>query len=388
MAKSFLVDPEDVRQRLSTRYRAGHRRWLEGGGDWPLTLPLGAPSEREAREHKALVQAWLAQWQAWRGAGEVVWVERRWPILGTQYVPERIILRDARQIAMWLGQLERWQRAEQRYAVMAERWPRLVGGLAKYFDLLADYSEDDFRKLSAMLEWLESHPNSGLYIRQLPVPGVDTKWLASRRALIAEIFSVIQASADRVVEFYAVTGIRREPTLMRLRLLDSGARQVIGGLGDISAPAEEIAQLSLPLRRIFIVENLQTGLAFTELPGSAVFMGLGYAVELLSLIPWLRQLPCFYWGDLDTHGFAILNRIRCYLPDIHSILMDEAALLDHRDLWGQEDKPVRADLPMLTGAERGLYNNISSHRWAPRLRLEQERIPWIYAWQRLSCIAT
>src|SRR3990170_452020 len=117
MAKSFLVDPEDVRQRLSTRYRAGHRRWLEGGGDWPLTLPLGAPSEREAREHKALVQAWLAQWQAWRGAGEVVWVERRWPILGTQYVPERIILRDARQIAMWLGQLARWQRAEQPYAV-------------------------------------------------------------------------------------------------------------------------------------------------------------------------------------------------------------------------------------------------------------------------------
>lgn len=386
MAKSFLVDPEDVRQRLSTRYRTGHRRWLEGGGDWPLSLPLGTPSEREAREHKVAVQAWLAQWQAWRGAGEVVWAERRWPALGTQSVPERVILRDATQVATWLGQLERWQRAKQRYIAMTERWPLLVESLAKHFDVLADYSEDDFRRLSAMLEWLESHPDSGLYIRQLSVAGVDTKWLTGRRALVTELFSVIRTAADRAVEFYAVTGIRREPFLMRLRLLDPDARRVIGGLGDITAPAEEIAQLSFPLRRIFIVENLQTGLAFTELPGSAVFMGLGYAVELFGLIPWLQQLPCFYWGDIDTHGFAILNRLRCYLPEARSILMDETTLLDHRDLWGQEDKPVGAELPLITGQERGLYNDLCRHRWGSRLRLEQERISWAYAWTRLSAV--
>lgn len=388
MAKSFLVNPEDVRQRLSTRYRTGHRRWLEGGGDWPLSLPLGTPSEREAREHSAAVQAWLAQWQAWRGEGEVVWAERRWPVLGTQSVPERVVLRDAVQVATWLGQAERWQRAGQRYAVMTERWPRLVGSLAKHFDVLADYSEEDFQRLSAMLEWLELHPDSRLYIRQLPVVGVDTKWLAGRRALVTELFSVIRVATDQSADFYVLTGIRREPVSMRLRLLDPDVRRMVGGLGDISAPAEEIARLSLELRRIFIVENLQTGLAFENLPGSAVFMQLGYAVDLFGIIPWLRHLPCYYWGDLDTHGFAILNRLRHYLPWARSILMDETTLLDNRDLWGQEDKPVGADLPLLTDEERGLYNDLCRHRWGSRLRLEQERIPWAYASQRLRVAAT
>ena len=386
MAKSFLVDPADVRQRLLTRYRAGHRRWLEDGGDWPLSLPLGAPSEREAREHSAVVQVWVAQWQAWRGAGEIVWVERRWPALGTQSVPERVILRNAGQVAAWLDQSDRWQRASQRFSSMTEHWPRLLGRLAKHFDVLADYSEDDFQRLSAMLEWLESHPDSGLYARQLPVVGVDTKWLAGRRALIAELFSVIQDAEDGEKEFYAITGIRREPSLLRFRLLDPEARRAIGGLGDITAPAEEIAQLMLPLQRIFIVENLQTGLAFTDLPGSAVLMGLGYAVESLDIISWLRSLPVYYWGDLDTHGFAILNRLRCYLPEAHSILMDEATLLDHRDMWGHEEKPVGAELPLLVGEERDLYHDLCRHRWGSRLRLEQERISWAYAWKRLSAI--
>ncbi|NOR71388.1 MAG: hypothetical protein GQ532_17115, partial [Methylomarinum sp.] len=33
-----------------------------------------------------------------------------------------------------------------------------------------------------------------------------------------------------------------------------------------------------------------------------------------------------YWGDLDTHGFAILSRLRHYYPQVKSILMDEKTL--------------------------------------------------------------
>jgi len=388
MAKSFLVDPEGVRQRLSTRYRAGHRRWLEGGGDWPLSFRLGTPSEREAREHMTAVRAWLAQWQAWSGVGEVVWVARRWSTLGTQSVPERVILRDAGQVATWLGQLDRWQRAVQRYAVMAERWPRLIGGLAKHFDVLADYPEDDFQRLKAMLEWLASHPDSGLYVRQLSVAGVDTKWLTNRRSLIVELFSVLRAAEGRSADFYVSTGIRREPVTMRFRILDPDARRMVGGLEDISAPVEEIARMSLSLRRVFIIENLQTGLAFPDLPGCVVFMGLGYAVELFGMIPWLQHLSCHYWGDLDTHGFAILNRLRHYLPAAQSILMDEATLLGHRYLWVQEEKPVSAALPLLSDTERRLYSDICRHRWGMRVRLEQERISWPYALRCLHVVTT
>ncbi len=384
MAKSLLIDPDGLRERLRKVYRSSRRRWLEGTGAWPLSIPLGVPTERQARDHLAEVQAWQSRWHTWRGEGEIVWAERRWSGLGTQKLPERVLFHAPRQVATWIGEAERWQRATERHALMTKNWPRLVGILSSYFDVLSDYSEDDFKRLSDMLKWLETHPDSGLYIRQLPVTGVDTKWLEARKGLITGLLRAIRAKGADDVDFVGLSGIRREPVLMRTRLLDAGVRHITGGLGDITAPVEEIARLHLPLRRIYIVENLQTGLAFGELPGAAVFMRLGYAVDLFGEIEWLRQLPCYYWGDLDTHGFAILNRLRHYLPHAQSLLMDEATLLAHQGLWGQENDPTsNAELTLLTNEERRLYEDICSNRWGARLRLEQERIPWGYAWERL-----
>jgi hypothetical protein len=384
MAKSLLIDPDGVRDRLRKVYRASRRRWLEGTGAWPLSIPLGVPTERQTNDRLAEVQTWQSRWHTWRGEGEIVWVDRRWSGLGTQKLPERVLLHAPRQVAIWIGELERWQRATERHALMTAHWPLPAGTLPGYYDMLADYSEDDFQRLIAILNWLKEHPDSGLNIRQLPVTGVDTKWLESRKTLVAGLLRAIRPESGEDLDFYGLTGIRREPVLMRIRLLDAGVRHIAGGIGDITAPAEEIARLHLPLHRVYIVENLQTGLAFGELPGAAVFMRLGYAVDLFDKIPWIRQLSCYYWGDLDTHGFAILNRLRYYLPHAKSLLMDQTTLLAHRSFWGQEDSPkLDAELPLLTNNEQLLYRDLCNNRWGTNIRLEQERIPWEYAWERL-----
>lgn len=388
MAKSLLIDPDGVRERLRKVYRSSRRRWLEGTGAWPLSIPLGVPTERQARDHLAEVQTWQSRWHTWRGDCEIVWAERRWSGLGTQKLPERVLLHDPRQVAIWIGEMERWQRATERYALMTENWPRLIGTLSSYFEVLSDYTEDDYKRLFDMLTWLEAHPHSGMYIRQLPVAGVDTKWLSARKALIAGLLRAIRSEYSDDVDFFELIGIRHEPVLIRLRLLDAGISEATGGLQDITAPVEEIARLQLSLHRVYIVENLQTGLAFGELSGAAVFMRLGYAVDLLDKISWLRQLPCYYWGDLDTHGFAILNRLRHYVPHAQSLLMDQATLLAHQSFWGQEDSPVLdAKLPLLTNDEQLLYRDLCNNRWGTNLRLEQERIPWEYAWGRLCDVS-
>jgi len=49
-----------------------------------------------------------------------------------------------------------------------------------------------------------------------------------------------------------------------------------------------------------------------------------------------------YWGDLDTHGFAILNQLRAWLPQTRSFLMDRQTLVEHRDRWGREPAPTAA----------------------------------------------
>jgi hypothetical protein len=165
-----------------------------------------------------------------------------------------------------------------------------------------------------------------------------------------------------------------------MRMLDQEIRNQVGGLGDISAPCDGLAALNILVSRVFVVENLQTGLAFPDMPGTVVIMRLGYNVDALAKLPWIARAQCIYWGDLDTHGFAILNRARTYLPQLQSVLMDEGTLLTHKALWGEEKAPHPADeLPQLTDAEQAVYRGIKKHLWGQNVRLEQERIAWGYA---------
>lgn len=39
-------------------------------------------------------------------------------------------------------------------------------------------------------------------------------------------------------------------------------------------------------------------------------LGAGYGWQALAQAKWLNQCEIYYWGNLDTHGFAILDRLR------------------------------------------------------------------------------
>ncbi|MCG6860528.1 MAG: DUF2220 family protein [Chromatiaceae bacterium] len=382
MPAARRLDQAAVARRLSVHYRNRRREWLAGSGTWPLTVPLHPPTEREAARDLGAARGWIATWQSWQGPGEVVWTERTWSSLGTQRLPERLLLHNAEQVADWIGERERWSSAITRHRVLSERFPTLDVHLGSHYDWLADSSETEVERLAAVLARLSKHPDSGLYIRQLPIAGVDTKWISANRALVT---GLLRALLGREGDLFQLAGLRREPVLLRMRLLDPQLRTSVGGLDDVTAPIEQIAALALQPSRVFIVENLQTGLAFAELPGSLVFMGKGYAVDVFGAIPWLRDVVCHYWGDIDTHGLAILDRLRDYLPQARSLLMNETTLLDHRDLWVQEARPLGPqDLANLDDAEKALYDSLVGNRWETSLRLEQERIAWDYAWERIA----
>lgn len=377
------LDPEAVVQRLCRHFARHRGAWLEGRGDWPLEIPLHPPTEREAGRDLDGVRAWIAVWQAWRGPGEVVWTERAWASLGRQRVPERVRLHGAEEAADWIGEGERWRRALSRTDRIIGRFPLLAGHLGRHFDWLADSPGAELQRLTAVLAALSRGGGAGRYIRQLPIRGVDSKWIGANRARVTELLRpLLDRPADG--DLWSLTGLRREPVLLRMRLLDPVLRGQLGGLGDITAPVEQLAALALRPARVFIVENLQTGLAFTDLPGGIVFMGQGYAVEHFGRIPWLRDAACWYWGDLDTHGLAILDRLRGYLPAVRSLLMDQATLLEYRALWTLEARPRHDALGRLLADERMVHQALVEDRWGEGVRLEQERIDWGHAWKRIQ----
>ncbi|WP_434081270.1 Wadjet anti-phage system protein JetD domain-containing protein [Sanguibacter sp. Z1732] len=213
-----------------------------------------------------------------------------------------------------------------------------------------------------MLTWLVDHPDSRMYIRQLPIRGVDTKWTKNHRGLVSGLHRAVTARAD--------LGLAGMPDLVRARFLDP-ALAPAPGLLDLSAPASQLDGLQVEPSGVLVVENLETLVALPHFPGVVVVLGSGHAVDRLPAIGWLRRARLWYWGDLDSHGFAILDRFRAHCPQVISVLMDTGTLQRHRDLWVPDPKPTRAELTRLTEAEA---STLAMLRAEGDVRLEQERL--------------
>ena len=121
-----------------------------------------------------------------------------------------------------------------------------------------------------------------------------------------------------------------------------------------------MAKLALAPRFAVIVENETTHLSVEVPDDGVVIWGRGFDVDAAGRLPWLADADVLYWGDIDTHGFAILDRLRARLPQARSVLMDRETLLAHRDRWVGEDRPTAAVLARLNPDERDLYAELVS----------------------------
>jgi hypothetical protein len=390
MAKKLLF-PDDVRLSLRRRYTSQHCSWLATGGSWPLSVALTTLTERDAAVDVSLVRSWVEAWASWNAGGNVAWAETCWPKLGVQRLPVRLDLTTPIEVAELIEEGTRYARAAERYAHFGAMWPALTGSsmLARHFDVLADYTPDDYERLLQVLRWLVANPNSGYFVRQLPVEGLHTKWIDKRRqALIVELLTGIRDVATGG-DFHDVCGLRRAPHRVRMRLLCPKLRRATGGIADVEAPIDQLSRLALRPGRVLIVENLETGLALPDIAGCAAFMKLGHSVTVLAAVPWITGTPVVYWGDIDTHGLAILDRARSVLGDVTSVLMDERTLLSHRSLWVEEaSQCTETDLEHLTAGEWEVFDKLRTHAWSVNVRLEQERIPWPAALAALMTACT
>ncbi len=100
------------------------------------------------------------------------------------------------------------------------------------------------------------------------------------------------------------------------RLLDASSAVQAHGLlhaagdQDITLTQADFAALQLPVNGVFITENEVNFLAFPAVPQSLVVFGAGYGFDALADARWLHACQVLYWGDIDTHGFAILDQLR------------------------------------------------------------------------------
>jgi hypothetical protein len=381
-----MRSPDQIRERLAITWRRQWAEWLGGGGEWPKDFSLDVPTERLAQKQWSEFAKWVQSWAAAPLGGTMTVASRNWPTMGAQQVPTHVSFASASELSAAVGPEEHsvFVMAQRRWTERANAWPDLTEPLRAHAAWLAKLPEADYERFIAVIDWLSANRDTGLHLRQLPISGIDSKWIERHAGPITRL---IAHRFGRFGSLHEVAGLAADGPRRRVRLLDPDLRAIAGGLSDLTVRLDELAAIQWPIRLAIVVENQQTALCCQDLPGAVVLMGGGFSVTELGTIPWLERIPLLYWGDIDTAGFAILSALRRYHPHTISCLMDEATLLKFRDLWSDEATAVRSACDGLREEEELLRQKLLSQHWGGNVRLEQERIPWPHAWAALSATA-
>jgi hypothetical protein len=380
--------PEDLRAQV-------HRLWDRGEllaalvSDqelFPRKLRLKGPTSSEMAGRFDEVRVWIAALREMPWC-RIEWREFNHRIFGANRVPGEAWVDRLDDALAWIGK----QREAARFRSLVDRTrarqPVLLDWLGRR-PMRALELAADWERLLDIVDWLREHPRPGIYLRQVDIPGVHSKFIEAHRGVLSEWLDrvlpveAVDAACTGVCRFTARYGFRDKPARIRFRVLDetlplfSNVRSgpEAPGLPDVTLDAHSFAALSLPVQWVFITENETNFLAFPPVPGGMVIFGAGYGWDALAGMTWLQGHRLHYWGDIDTHGFAILDQLRSRFEHVDSLLMDRATLMAHEAHWGREADPVRHDLPRLTAAERSLYDELRDNRLRESLRLEQEHL--------------
>ncbi len=375
------TSPQDVKAQLARLWERGEllRDVVTRNARFPLRLTLKTPGSADITDRFELVRAWSAELAA-AAPLRLEWQEVRHRVQGVQRLPASAWIDSVEDALAWLGRRREWDRFTAQVAATRQTHPALLPWLEKR-PLQALALSDNWPRLLAVVDWLVAHPRSGIYLRQVDLPGVHSKFIEAHRGVLTELLDLalpidaVEVTKTGVSQFAGRYGFRDKPTRIRFRVLDGGIDLLPGTVcADITLDADSFSRLALPVKRVFITENETNFLAFPPVQGAIVIFGAGYGWEALARSRWLNDCTVVYWGDIDTHGFAILDQLRGRFAHVASLMMDRATLMAHETLWGEEGDQVRHDLPRLTADERALYDDLRDNRIGQNLRLEQERV--------------
>ena len=372
--------PDDIAARVRRRWDDGSllRAYANGDPFDPIEVPLRGPKPSRVGDDIAAARDWVAALDV--GRRDDGRYTLRWQLIGGRQIgrnrlPIRAMVSSMEQAWALLGVATLVRRFDELLA-LAHQQPRVREWIVDHPHHALGL-RPEMSQLIAAYDWLDGHRQSNLYLREISAPGVDTKFAERHRPVLAAMLDVSSTASG----FLAGLGLRSKPGLVRLRPAPSLG--LPAPLTELAVRSEELAQLRVEPRVAIIIENEISYLSIDIPEDGVVIWGKGFEVDSVGRLRWLTEADIMYWGDIDTHGFAILDRLRAWHPRARSVLMDRETLLAHRDRWVIEDRPAKSVLTRLTSDEQDLYSDLVREGFGERVRLEQERIDWQWVEQRL-----
>ncbi len=359
--------------------------------EFPRRLVLKGPNSHDLTHHFTEVRAWC---ESLAGMRHLRFVPREvnHRVTGNNTFPAEAWIDSPEDAVALVRKEDEWTRFQHLVVATRQRSPDLLPWLSRK-PLAALEKAGEWERILDFIDWIQAHPRPGCYLRQVDLSGIHTKFIEANRGLLGELLDIllpkqaIDASATGLSGFNARFGFRGKPERIRFRVLDPAVDPMrMNKRPDIVLDVDTMADLSIRPKWVFITENETNFLAFPDVVDAWILFGAGYGFSTWKRIEWFRQCHLFYWGDIDTHGFAALDGLRRHFPAVQSFLMNRETLMAHRKHWGDESSPCTRTLSRLIKPENSLYEDLQKNRFGPQIRLEQERISYGFLKDFLSGI--
>lgn len=354
--------------------------------DNPLKIKIDGPKSADIKDDFEKAMLFTHKWFMYSDL-EVEYTNISSRLMGRQKVPSNVVFYSIYDFLSFIGKRHEYDCIRKDLMFMP---PYMIAYIRKKPLSYLKYSSI-FSKLTLIVNYLIRHPRPGIYLRELSLPSIDSKFIEKHKGILSEILDyvlpaeLINMEENRSSGFEKRYGFLCKPERIRFRILDPRIKLpfISNECPDITLDSQSFACLSLDCQHVIVCENEISFLSLPKLPSSIGIFGAGYGFSALAQAQWLKTKKIIYWGDLDTHGFAILSEFRktMFPCDVESIFMDFATLVKYKKYCVEEPKPRIDELISLNEDESLAYralvdNKIGIEFGLEHVRLEQEFIPW------------
>ena len=310
-------------------------RWALGQGAWPHRIALSLPSGADLADNIVTVQNsgdWRRAAEAREVPGELIEVTRRVLDYGPHTLPEKLVIASAEDaLTPFPDLLDKYHtivsRLTEAIAHSDVVWMSLPEVPKRCAKIISELDDTDWSTALTVVDYLARNPPADMMVRQLAVPGVNTKWIEQHANLLVALVcppDVPRIGADSLAQLQHHFRLRAKDTMINIALRCAQLRATVGNLERFAASISVLNTSALHPDIVLITENAELLYTLTlDIDGLAIIHGLGKAVPTLAELQWLQTAErVLYWGDIDRAGLQCLATLRRTGIHVQPILMD------------------------------------------------------------------
>ncbi|WP_336153369.1 Wadjet anti-phage system protein JetD domain-containing protein [Acinetobacter ursingii] len=374
-----MITAQEIKLKAQRRYAEYLKSLINESTIFPLVIPGNKTYNKSSMdEFRREISDISKDSKEKKGFGYTIEYQTiRTKSLGLQDLPIRVFFECEEDFILYIAKLEEVKAFKLNYKKILQLMPKLKTWI-ELNPLKVIDNATNWDNLLKVCQYFQTTPQPNLYIRELPIL-VHTKFIEQNKGVLrALLLEIIPEYCDpKQNNFENCFNLKAHESQVRFRILDSQlSSQYLLGITDLAIPLSQFKSLTLPIKRVIVIENktsFYTALTLPDMSNTIVIFGSGYKIAELKQVTWFNDVELLYWGDIDSQGFEILSQFRSYFPHTNSLLMDEITF----NLFFEQDSGTPTTINVenyLNDEEQYLYQRIRSNNW----RLEQEKIPVEY----------